>query len=136
MSQPFKLVYGDLIKLFNQNPRWNATEINLQEAANISVAIAVLKVQNDKFIGDVGDVIRMRINEQADPEDLPNLAKSSFYMRNFNYSKDLYSQVHATAMQKHSQGQLSQEIRDTLTQIYTEQGILTDSPFVEARVQR
>jgi hypothetical protein len=87
-----------LIKIFNHNPRWSATEINLQEAANISVAIAILKLGNEKFIGDVGDIIRMHINDYAEAYDLPNLAKSSLYMRNFKYSKDIYSHVHAKAM--------------------------------------
>jgi hypothetical protein len=90
MNQKFKLIEGDLVKLFNQNPRWNATELNLSEASNVSVAIAVLKVTKDKFIGDIGDIIRMNIKETT-PNDLPNLAKSSFYMRDFKFSKDLYS---------------------------------------------
>lgn len=67
MNQNFKLIIADLIKIFNQNERWNATEINLQEATNISVAIAVLKIQNEKFIGDIGDIIRMQVNDDAEP---------------------------------------------------------------------
>lgn len=63
MGQDFKVISQDLIKIFNQNERWNATEIDLQEAANISVAIAVLKIGNERFIGDVGDIIRMQIGE-------------------------------------------------------------------------
>ena len=31
------------------------------------------------------------------PEDIPNLAKSTFYMRAFDNSSDLYSLVHAKA---------------------------------------
>ena len=76
--------------MFMDNPRWNATELNLSEATNISVAVAVLKIQNEKFIGDVGDIIRMHL-ESASQYDLPNLVKSTFYMRNFKYSRDLYS---------------------------------------------
>ena len=89
MGQGFKTISNDLIKIFNHNLRWNATEINLSEATNISVAIALLKIQNEKFIGDVGDIIRMNI-EEADGTDLPNLAKSTHYMRAFKYSKDMY----------------------------------------------
>ena len=65
MKQDFKTISQDMVKLFNKNPRWTATELNLQEAANISVAIAILKLGNERFIGDVGDIIRMNINEQA-----------------------------------------------------------------------
>jgi hypothetical protein len=72
--------------------------MNLQEASNISVAIAILKIKNEKFIGDIGDIIRMYIKEEVDIEDLPNLAKSTFYMRDFNYSRDVYMHVHSKAM--------------------------------------
>lgn len=44
MGQSFKQIGQDMIKIFNSNPRWIATELNLQEAANISVSIAVLKI--------------------------------------------------------------------------------------------
>jgi len=44
MGQSFKTICSDLIKLFNNNPRWNATELDLREAANVSVALTVLKV--------------------------------------------------------------------------------------------
>lgn len=44
MGTEFKIISQDLIKLFNSNPRWNATEMNLSEASNIAVAIAVLKI--------------------------------------------------------------------------------------------
>jgi len=43
----FKVIILDLIKIFNENPLWKATDINLCEAINISVAIAVLKVGNE-----------------------------------------------------------------------------------------
>lgn len=119
LPAPFKLITKDLIKIFGQNERWNATEINLQEAANISVAIAILKVGNERFIGDVGDIIRMLIQEEAQAEDLPNLVKSTFYMRNFKYSRDLYSQVHATAFNLYNSGDMPQEVFAALQEIYT-----------------
>lgn len=119
MGQGFKTISNDLIKIFNQNLRWNATEINLSEAANISVAIALLKIQNEKFIGDVGDIIRMNIDE-AEGNDLPNLAKSTHYMRAFKYSKDLYMQVHAKALTLYHGGNLPSEVVETLKIIYTE----------------
>ena len=90
MGTNFTVVTTDLIKLFNNNPRWKNVEMDIGEAANISVAIAVLKLNGENFIGDIGDIIRMKINT-AEAQDLPNLAKSSHYMRNFKYSKDLYS---------------------------------------------
>ena len=132
MPTPFKTISADLIKLFNQNPRWNATELNVSEAANISVAIAVLKVQNEKFIGDVGDIIRANIRE-TDQYDLINLAKSTNYLRQFKYSRDLYAQVHAESMNKLRRGELEGEVVEALKQIYTDQGVFEDSPFVEAR---
>ena len=61
MPQPFKLLINDLIKLFNDNPRWHMTDIEIFEAINISVGIAVMKLKNEKFIGDVGDIIRVQI---------------------------------------------------------------------------
>ena len=90
MGRNFTVIAEDLIKLFNSNPRWNPTEVNLKEAANISVAIAVLKLNSEKFIGDIGDIIRMKLDD-AEPEDLMNLVKSSNYMRNYKYSKDIYN---------------------------------------------
>ena len=62
------------------------------------MAIALLKIQNEKFIGDVGDIIRMNIRNEDCLDDLVNLVKSTFYMREFKYSKDLYMHVHAKAM--------------------------------------
>ena len=97
----FKVVAQDLIKIFNQNERWNATELNLKEASNVAVAIAILKLGGEKFIGDVADVIRMLVSSEAEAHDLPNLAKSTFYMRNFKHSRDIYSHVHATAVTMH-----------------------------------
>jgi len=99
MPQPFKLIANDLIKMFNDNPRWHMIDIDIFEAVNISVGIAVLKIKNEKFIGDVGDLIRVRLQDgKYEVEDLPNLAKSTKYMREFKYSKDLYVVVHAEAL--------------------------------------
>lgn len=131
MPESFRLIANDLIKLFNQNPRWNATELDILEATNISVGIAVLKVKNEKFIGDIGDIIRARLQEgKFEPSDLPNLAKSTKYMREFKYSRDLYSQVHATALTLHTERRLPDGVFEDLCQIYKEHGIMTDSPFV------
>lgn len=52
---------NDLIAIFNGNKRWTNTDINISEAANIAVAIASLKLNNAKFIADIGDIIRANI---------------------------------------------------------------------------
>lgn len=69
--------------------------MNFLEASNISVSIAVLKVTNEQFIGDISDIIRANLQYgggamPADSpltvvaaEDLPNIAKSAYYMRSF-----------------------------------------------------
>ena len=142
MPIEFRGVTSNLVKLFNSNPRWLPTQVNFMEASNISVSIALLKVTNDKFIGDIADILRMNLQytgetktedvpmQQVQAEDLPNLAKSTFYMRNFKYSRDIYSQVHAKACLLHGRGDMPPQIFDTLRVIYTEQGILTESPFI------
>ena len=68
----------------------------------------------------MGDIIRMTVNDQAFPEDLPNLAKSTFYMRQFKYSKDIYMHVHAKAMTMHQNGDVPENIFEMLKLIYTE----------------
>ena len=95
MDYEFRDLAANLIKIFNKNPRWRATQLNLTEASHISVAIAILKVKNDKFIGDICDIIRANIQHKGaalegdvplreiEEHDLPNLAKSTFYLRNF-----------------------------------------------------
>ena len=110
--------------------------MEFREALNISVSLAVLKVGNERFIGDIADIIRMLINEDATPEDLPNLIKSSYYIRNFKYSKDLYAYVHATATTMFRERKIDGELYEIIKRIYTEHDILTDSPFVKPRVQR
>ena len=71
--------------------------MNITEAAVISSGLALVKVENLKFISDIGDVIKHNIND-ADPMDLIFLTKGAFYMRNFKHSIDVYSKVHARAM--------------------------------------
>jgi hypothetical protein len=76
------LITEDLIKIFNGNKRWENTDLNIDEASNITVAIATLKIKSEKFIADIGDIIRMHL-KKASNLDLINLAKSSKYMREF-----------------------------------------------------
>ena len=61
MPAEFKTLSKDLIKVFNSNPRWKPTVMNFFEATNISIAIAILKVENEKFIADIADILRMNL---------------------------------------------------------------------------
>ena len=77
-----KLIASDLVKIFNKNDRWQATQMNIQEAAVVSSGLALVKVENKKFIGDLGDIIKHNIQD-ATGMDLILLTKGAFYMRNF-----------------------------------------------------
>lgn len=101
-----RVIAKDLVKVFNGNKRWKATDLNISEAANISVAIATLRLESENFIADVGDIIRANIKE-AENQDLINLAKSTHYMRNFKFTKDLYSHVHAELVSRYNLKQLN-----------------------------
>ena len=100
-----KVLARDLIKVFNGNKRWRATDINASEASNIAVAIASLKLKGagpiERFIADVGDIIRVTIKD-ATNNDLYNLAKSTHYLRNFEHTRDLYSVVHAECLTRYN----------------------------------
>ncbi len=93
-----RVLARDLIKVFNGNRRWKATEFNVSEAANVSVAITSLKLEGsgqvERFIADIGDIIRANLKDSSNI-DLINLAKSTFYFRKFEHTRDLYSHVHA-----------------------------------------
>lgn len=54
-------------------------------------------------------------DEKISAEDLPNLAKSTFYMRDFKHSRDIYSQVHAKSMNMLYEGRVPKEIFDSLS---------------------
>lgn len=79
---PVKVVATDLIKIFNGNGRWNATEMNIHEASIISSGLALLSIKSEKFVADLGDIIKKNLKE-ATAQDLILLTKASFYMRNF-----------------------------------------------------
>ena len=127
-----RVLARDLIKLFNGNRRWKATELNINEAANISVAIASLKLEGqgaiEKFTADVGDVIRANI-KNATPTDLINLAKSTHFMRKFTHTKDLYTHVHAECLTRYNLRQLDKDEKEVLSKIFSQQGVMTESPF-------
>lgn len=86
-----------MIKIFNGNRRWKATELDASDVAIIVSAIENCKVTNEKFIGDLGDIIRHNI-KNATELDLVLMTKGAWYMRNFKHSKDIYSTIHAEAV--------------------------------------
>lgn len=82
MPGSVRLIANDLIKIFKRNQRWKATDLNIDEATNLAVAIASLKMENMNFIADVSDIIKANI-KHASNTDLIHLAKSSHYLRKF-----------------------------------------------------
>ena len=54
----FNQINKDMINVFYKNKKWNSsTELSLEDAAYISMAIKVLGITNLKFIKEVGDII-------------------------------------------------------------------------------
>ena len=86
-------------------------------------------------MSDISDIIRHNLLD-ARGIDLVLLAKSSFYLRDFKHSKDIYGEVHARAMSLFRLKELDPDTIRLLTKIYEEQQIFTDSPFVTSRIQR
>lgn len=129
------MIARDLIKLFNGNKRWKAQDLNISEATSISIAVASLKLKNEKFIADISDIIKAYI-KNANPVELVNLSKSSFYMRKFNHSKDLYSVVHAECITRFNSRALPENIIKALKSVYSSHGIMNDSPFAEVKLKR
>ena len=92
--------------------------MNIAEASIITSGLALVRVENQSFIADVGDIIRHTIKE-ASGMDLILLTKGAFYMRNFKHTKDIYSLVHAQAMTKFNLKELDPEIVKALTVLYS-----------------
>ena len=109
--------------------------MNIDEAAIVCSGLALVKLENEKFISDLGDIIRHKIND-AEGTDFILLAKGSHYMRNFKHTKDVYALVHARAMTKLGQRELEPEVIQGLENLYSQQKILSDSPFIKVRPQR
>ena len=130
-----RVILKDLIKIFNGNKRWKNTDMNIQEAANISIAIASMKLESEKFIADIGDIIKANIKD-ANDTDLINLAKSSHYMRNFKFSKEVYSHVHAECVTRFNLKKLEEGTVDSLKNVFSSHGIMNESPFTKVRVNR
>lgn len=127
-----RVIARDLIKIFNGNKRWRATDLNIGEAATITIAIASLKLEGsgpiERFIADIGDIIRANL-KQASNTDIVNLAKSTFYLRKFEHTRDLYSHVHGECVTRNNLRQFDQEDKELLGKIFTSHGIMTESPF-------
>lgn len=62
-AQAIRLIANDLVKVFYGNKRWKATEMNIDEAAIVCSGLALVKIENEKFIADLGDLIRFKIND-------------------------------------------------------------------------
>ena len=77
-----KLIASDLIKIFNGNERWKATEMNVGEVALISAGLSTIRVENEKFVADLADVIKATLLD-ASGVDLILLTKGTHYMRKF-----------------------------------------------------
>jgi hypothetical protein len=71
--------------------------MNINEAALISSGLALIKVENEKFVADLADVVRHNI-KKAEPGELCLLTVGAFYMRKFHYCQDLYALVHSHCM--------------------------------------
>jgi hypothetical protein len=135
MAQSIRLIAGDLIKIFNGNERWTATEMNITEAAMIASGLAIVRVENERFIADLADIIRQTLRDSTGM-DLILLTKGAFYMRKFEHSNDIYAKVHAQCMSMFNLQKLSQQEISILSSLFTQQNVMHDSPFVEARVTR
>uniref|UniRef100_A0A7S3MRF7 Uncharacterized protein n=1 Tax=Favella ehrenbergii TaxID=182087 RepID=A0A7S3MRF7_9SPIT len=109
--------------------------MNITEAAIISSGLALVRIQNLKFISDIGDIIKHNITE-AGPMDLIFLTKGAFYMRDFKHTKDVYATVHARAISLLNMQQLEPAHVQALTALFNAHGIIADSPFVTVRVER
>jgi hypothetical protein len=106
--------------------------MNIDEASIVCSGLALVRIENEKFIADLGDIIRYKIND-AQGTDFILLAKGSHYMRNYKHTKDIYALVHARAMAMYSQRKLDSDVIEALEAIYTQQAVMTESPFVKAR---
>lgn len=71
--------------------------MNITEAAVISSGLALVRVENLKFVSDIGDIIKHNITD-ANPTELIFLVKGAHYLRNFKHTTDVYTQVHARAL--------------------------------------
>ena len=109
--------------------------MNIAEIGIVCSGLALVREGNEKFIADIGDIIRHNL-KHATGIDLILLTKGSYYMRNFKYTTDLYTLVHAEAMSKFNQKKLDPEHVKALSMLFESHKIITDSPFVQARVQR
>jgi hypothetical protein len=105
--------------------------MNIHEVAKIASGLAMIRVENEKFIADLGDVIKMTL-KNATPTDLILLVKGGYYMRKFKHTADIYAMVHASCMSKHNLREFSEAEEAILCKLYSSHGIMHDSPFVSS----
>ena len=79
--------------------------MDIAEIGIVCSGLALVREGNEKFIADIGDIIRHNL-KHATGIDLILLTKGTYYMRNFKYTTDLYTLVHAEAMSKFNQKKL------------------------------
>ena len=109
--------------------------MNISEVAVISSGLALVRVENLKFVSDIGDIIKHNITE-ASPMDLIFLVKGAFYLRNFKHTKDVYANVHARALTLYKLRKLEPAHMAALSALFEAHQIITDSPFVSTKVER
>ena len=117
-----------LIQAFShQNP----SDFSASDASNMLVAVTAMEVDDPKFIMHFVAVVLHHIKELTNV-DLINMAKSSFYLRQLDEFKGVYENVHSEAVQRLTSFQPWQ--REALDQVYTEQNVLQDSPFLKLKM--
>ena len=90
MKPALKLITSDLSKIFNGNRRWKAIEFEAADCALIASVLSATQVGNEKFVADLGDIIKHTL-KQATELDLVLLTKGAYFMRDFRHTKDLYA---------------------------------------------
>lgn len=116
----------------NQN-QFNFSDLSGSDASNILVAVSALDVRNTKFVSNLVSIVQHNLKTLTNI-DLINLSKSSFYLRQFEDFNPLYQQVHSEAVQRLTR--LQPWERKALEDIYSEQDLFEDSPFVKQKMSK
>lgn len=122
-----------LVKVMDSQNKFSFSDFTASDASNILVAVSALNIRAVKFIKNLVSVAEAHMKTMSNP-DLINMAKSSYYLRGFDEFAHVYQQVHSELVQRLTS--LQPWERETLESIYTEQGILQDSPFIKASMSR
>lgn len=103
--------------------------MNISEVALITSGLALIGVENQRFIADLADVAKECL-QNASNMDLILLTKGSHYMRKYEHSHDLYARVHAECVSRLHLRKLEDQERDILSQMFTKDAVMKDSPFL------